>query len=59
MPRAAMARRPALRETAVLTPEAIPAWRCSTAPSTAVVSGATLIDIPSPKSTMAGKKSVQ
>jgi hypothetical protein len=40
----------------VADPEATPAWRVSTAFITVVVSGATLIAMPSPSTTMAGKK---
>src|SRR5258706_1993470 len=59
IPKTAMASSPAARETALLIPEAIPAWRCSTAPITAVVSGATVMVMPNPITTTAGKKVIQ
>src|SRR5712691_10439303 len=55
----AIASRPATRATALLTPDATPAWRLSTAPITVVVSGATVIAIPNPSTTTAGKNVVQ
>ena len=54
-----MANSPAVRETALLTPEAMPAWLDLTEFMTVVVSGATAIAIPSPSTTIAGKKPVQ
>ena len=58
-PKTAIARRPATRATALLMPDATPAWRVSTAPITVVVSGATVTAIPNPSTTTAGKKVVQ
>src|SRR5438874_1773261 len=46
-PTTAIATSPATRATALLTPEAIPAWCCSTDDSTVAVSGATVADRPS------------
>ena len=54
-----MASNPAARDTALLTPDATPAWCASTDPMTAVVSGATVVPIPSPRTTMPGKNVVQ
>ena len=45
---------PAARATALLTPEASPAWAGGTAPSTVAVSGATKMASPSPSTTTAG-----
>ena len=59
MPSTAMASRPAVRETALLMPEAVPACSVPTEPITAVVKGATLMAIPIPSTTDAGKKVVQ
>lgn len=47
---------PAVRATALLIPEAIPAWRTFTAPITVVVSGATVIAMPRPNTNTAGKR---
>jgi hypothetical protein len=58
-PRTATASKLATRETALLTPDAIPARCSSTLLMTVVVSGATLIAMPSPKMRTAGKKVVQ
>lgn len=58
-PRPATASRPAARETALLTPEAMPACRRSTEPITAAVSGATVAPMPSPSTAMPGKKVLQ
>ena len=58
-PRAAIASTCATLATALLTPEATPTWRSSTESSTVVVSGATVIDSPSPKSSIAGSTSVR
>src|ERR1700684_3437881 len=58
-PKTAIARSPAIRDTALLTPEATPASREGTNSITAVVSGATLIAIPTPKTTTAGKNVLQ
>ena len=52
-PTAPMASSPATRAIALLTPEAIPARCSSTEPSTAAVSGATVIESPSAKPTTA------
>ncbi len=48
-----------MRETALLIPEAVPAWLCATAFMTVVVSGATLMAIPSPSTITGGKNVVQ
>src|SRR5271163_5339189 len=58
-PNTATASSPAIRDTALLTPEAMPASLDGTASITAVVSGATLIAIPTPKTTTAGKNVLQ
>ena len=58
-PKIAIARRPATLETALLTPEATPACRGSTAPITVVVSGATVTAMPNPSMMTAGKNVVQ
>ena len=55
----ATASRPAARDTALLMPDAVPAWRTSTAFITVVVSGATLTAIPSPSTIIAGRKVLQ
>jgi cation:H+ antiporter len=55
----AIASSPPTRETALLMAEAIPAWRTSTAFITVVVSGATVTAIPSPSTTIGGKKVLQ
>jgi hypothetical protein len=53
-PSTAMASTPATRETALFTPEAMPARRSSTESRTVVVSGATVIARPRPKARSAG-----
>ena len=58
-PNTAIASRPATRATALLTPDATPAWWLSTAPITVVVSGATVTAMPNPSTTTAGKNVVQ
>src|SRR5579859_1886419 len=58
-PNAATAISPAIRDTALLTPEATPALFAGTDCITAVVSGATLMAIPTPRTATAGKKVVQ
>src|SRR6185369_293223 len=58
-PNTAMASNPAVRDTALLIPDATPACSSPTELITVVVSGATVIDIPSPRTTTAGKKLVQ
>ena len=59
MPKSAIARRPAIRATALLTPDAAPE-RCAAAESsTVVVSGAMQIAMPRPSTTTAGKNVVQ
>ena len=59
MPRTAMARSAAARETALLIPEATPTRLGETAPMTVVVSGATLTAMPMPNTAIAGKIFVQ
>ena len=59
MPSTATANTDARRDTALLIPEAIPACFSSTEFITVVVSGATLVAIPSPSTTTAGKNVVQ
>ena len=54
-----MASKPAVRETALLIPEAMPAWLSRTEFITVVVNGATLMAIPRPSTTIAGKNPVQ
>ena len=54
-----MAIRPAARETALFTPEARPAWLLGTAAITVVVSGATVMAMPRPITSMGGKNVVQ
>src|SRR5712692_5225948 len=58
-PKTAIARRPATLATALLTPDATPECRGSTALITIVVRGATVIAIPNPSTTTAGKNVVQ
>ncbi len=58
-PRIAMARAPAAREIALLTPEATPEKRALWAPMTVEVNGATVKPIPRPKSAIPGKKLAQ
>jgi len=55
----AIARRPATLATALLMPEATPACRASTAAITVVVRGATVMAIPKPSTTTAGRNVVQ
>jgi hypothetical protein len=55
----ATATRPAIRETALLTAEPMPLWAGSTAASTAAVSGETVTDRPTPKTTRPGSICVQ
>ena len=57
-PRAATASSPATRAMALLTPEAMPALLSSASASTVAVSGATVADSPSAKSSSAGRRSV-
>src|SRR6266850_3391981 len=58
-PNTAMASSPATRATALLIPDATPARPLSTALITVVVSGATVIAMPNPTTTTAGKNVVQ
>src|SRR4029077_18791425 len=58
-PKTATAITPATRATVLFTPEATPTSCSSTAPMTALVSGATVIPMPSPITHIAGKKVVQ
>ena len=58
-PRTAIAINPATRETALLMPDATPAWSWATEFITVVVSGATLIAMPKPSTITAGKKVLQ
>ena len=58
-PVAAMARRPATRATALLTPDAIPAFDSSAPARTVAVSGATVIARPIEKTTRPGNRSTQ
>ena len=54
----AIASSPATRETPLLTPEAMPTWRSSTESSTVAVSGATVAESPTPKTSRpAGRRS--
>ena len=59
MPITAMPNRLARRDTALLMPEATPAWWVATLLITVVVSGATLKAMPKPNIVTAGKKVVQ
>jgi hypothetical protein len=59
MPSRAIASRPAARDTALLMPDARPAWTGSSAFMTVVVRGATVTVMPKPSRTTAGKKLVQ
>ena len=52
--RAATAKSPAMRATALLTPDPTPRCRSSTAAKTVAVSGATVSVMPRPNSTTAG-----
>ena len=54
-----MDNKPATRETALFTPDAMPTCFSSTAVITTVVRGATLMAIPKPRTITAGKKVVQ
>ena len=56
-PIAAVPSRPAIRATALLVAEAIPARRCSAPASTVVVSGATVSDSPSANTSTDGRSS--
>ena len=58
-PTAAIATSPATRAIALLTPEAIPALLSSASASTVEVSGATVIDSPSPNTSRPGSRSVR
>ena len=58
-PIAAIAIRPATRATALLTPEAIPAFHSSASDSTAAVSGATVEASPSENTSSGGSRSVK
>jgi hypothetical protein len=58
-PKSAMESSDAVRETALLMPEATPARSCGTEVMTAVVRGATVPDIPNPSTTIPGKNVVQ
>ena len=58
-PNTATASKPAVRDTALFTPDAIPARLSCTAFITVVVSGATLIAMPKPSTMIAGRKVVQ
>ena len=55
IPSAATPSRPAMRASALLTPEAMPALCSSASASTVAVSGATVIDRPSEKTTSGGQ----
>ena len=55
VPRTATNRRLAIEATALLMPEAIPIWRSATPLTTAVVRGATVIAIPSPRTIIGGR----
>src|SRR5678815_4619056 len=59
MPSVAIDNTLAIRETALLIPEAVPASSSETEFITVVVSGATLVAIPKPRTVIAGKKVVQ
>ncbi len=59
IPNTATASRPPTRDTALLIPDATPTNPGCTDPITAVVSGATVIAMPSPITTITGKKVVQ
>jgi hypothetical protein len=58
-PRSAIASMPAIREMALLMPDAVPACWLSAALMTVVVSGATLTAMPRPSTAIAGKNVVQ
>ena len=55
MPSTESASSVATRDTALLMPEAVPAWSWSTAFITVVVSGATTTAMPTPRAVVAGK----
>lgn len=57
MPSTAIANRLATRATALLMPDATPAWSPGTEPITVAVSGATMIVMPRPSTASAGKLS--
>ena len=59
IPKTAIASNPAVREIALLIPDATPTRFEGTEFITVVVRGATLTAIPSPRTTIAGKKVVQ
>jgi hypothetical protein len=59
MPIPAMPKRPAVRATALFTPDARPVCSTETASITTVVSGATKSAAPQPSSSAAGKNVVQ
>ncbi len=59
MLKTAIASTPPARDTALLIPDARPLWRESTAFITVVVSGATVIVMPMPSVTIAGKTEIQ
>jgi len=58
-PKEAIESNPASLETALLTPDAVPARSSETEFMTVVVSGATLIAIPKPSTITAGKYVIQ
>ena len=58
-PKTAIATSPATRDTALLTPDATPACRLSTALMTVVVNGATVTAIPNARTITAGQNVVQ
>ena len=58
-PNMAIASSAAMRETALFTPDAVPAASGPTAFMTVVVSGATVTVMPMPSTTMAGKNVLQ
>src|SRR4051812_48828003 len=59
IPRIAIARRPAIRATALFTPEATPASPGPASASTVVVRGATVMESPTAKTSSAGTMSTQ
>ena len=58
-PTTAMASTPAVRETALLMPDAVPAKCVATELMTAVLSGATVMPMPTPRRTTPGKNVTQ
>src|SRR6516225_4380340 len=58
-PSAATASNPATRATALLTPEAMPAWASPAVPITVDVSGGTVIAIPTPSTNVGGNTPTQ